>query len=183
MEQTRCRTFRELPYAMKKHWATRLHDDLRLQWNETLLSWALLGRPIHRVGETRTAIEMEDHDKANILFEGVHRTGPIMVWDRGSWEPHLKAEGMLASLEEGFLLFTLRGERLNGLFSLMRKHPAIKGRRPVWELCKEADLSPESSVECDVLEGPPRSICTGRTVEQIVRDWFGRKRAQSGLFD
>jgi len=74
------------PYAMKKHRATRLHYDLRLEWNGVLLSWALPDGPCSCVGVLREAIEMEDHRVANLLSEGVHETGPILLWDRGTWE-------------------------------------------------------------------------------------------------
>src|ERR1035438_6545673 len=56
-------------YAMKKHRATRLHYDLRLEWNGVLLSWALPEGPGYRAGVLREAIEMEDHRVANLLFE------------------------------------------------------------------------------------------------------------------
>lgn len=75
-------------YAIKKHQATHLHYDLRLEWNGVLLSWALPQGPSCRAAVLREAIEMEDHRVANLLFEGVHETGPIMLWDRGTWEPH-----------------------------------------------------------------------------------------------
>src|ERR1700729_2693816 len=82
-----CRVLRERAYAMKKHHATRLHYDLRLEWNGVLLSWALPDGPSYCVGDEREAIEMPDHRKKYLLFEGVHETGPIMLWDRGMWVP------------------------------------------------------------------------------------------------
>src|SRR6185312_3775694 len=48
---------RQRAYAMKKHRATRLHYDLRLEWNGVLLSWALPEGPSCRVGTLREAIE------------------------------------------------------------------------------------------------------------------------------
>jgi len=81
------RALHERAYAMKKHHATRLHYDLRLEWNGVLLSWALPDGPSCCAGVIRKAIEMEDHSRTNLLFEGVHETGPIMLWDRGTWEP------------------------------------------------------------------------------------------------
>ena len=65
------RAFCERAYAMKKHHAARLHHDLRLECNGVLLSWALPEGPSCRAGEIRIAIEMEDHKRANLLFEGV----------------------------------------------------------------------------------------------------------------
>jgi hypothetical protein len=79
---------------MKQHHAAHLHYDLRLEWNGVLLSWALSEGPSRRAGAIREAIEMEDHNRAHLLFEGVHETGPIMLWDRGTvsvvfWPPCL----------------------------------------------------------------------------------------------
>jgi len=49
-EVSRC-ALRERAYAMKKHHATRLHYDLRMEWNGVLLSWALPddGRQLERL--------------------------------------------------------------------------------------------------------------------------------------
>src|ERR1700733_11497778 len=102
--------FHERKYAFKKHHATRLHYDLRLEWNGFLLSWALPEGPSCNAGIIREAIEMEDHRTINLLFEGVHHTGPIMLWDRGTWEPHLESDDIESSLRNGILRFTLRGE-------------------------------------------------------------------------
>jgi bifunctional non-homologous end joining protein LigD len=93
-------------YATKKHHATRLHYDLRLEWNGVLLSWALPQGPSCHAGVLREAIEMEDHRVANLLFEGVHETGPIMLWDRGTWEPHPEFEDIEICLRKGILRFT-----------------------------------------------------------------------------
>jgi len=88
-----CQTH-ERAYAMKQHHAAHLHYDLRLEWNGVLLSWALSEGPSRRAGAIREAIEMEDLNRAHLLFEGVHETGPIMLWDRGTvsvvfWPPCL----------------------------------------------------------------------------------------------
>ena len=175
--------FRQRPYAMKKHWATRLHDDLRLEWNGVLLSWALIGKPIFRVGETRVAIEMEDHNKENILFEGIHRTGTIMVWDCGSWEPLIGDEGVLNGLKNGFLRFVLRGGKLQGIWTLSRNAPASGAQRAVWTLRKEADLFDYPSIHDFSLEAQPISICTGRTQEEIVLEWYRARTKQWRLFN
>ncbi len=183
MEKSYCPAFGELPYVMKKHWATRYHDDLRLAWLGVSLSWALPEGAPHRAGETRAAIEMEDHNRANLLFEGVHETGTIMVWDRGTWEPLIKPEHMLTSLERGFLRFALRGERLQGIFTLTRTDVAGSARRAAWILRKESDLFGEASIHSDGPVGPPKSICTGRTKEDIDRDWKKAKKKGPQLFN
>jgi bifunctional non-homologous end joining protein LigD len=176
--------FRERAYAMKKHHATRLHYDLRLEWNGVLLSWALPEGPSCRAGVIRKAIEMEDHCRANLLFEGVHETGPIMLWDRGTWEPHSEFEDIESCLGKGVLRFTLHGEKLKGGWMLKRTSDARNTSRPVWILCKEADSFAGNHMFTE--KEWQNSIITRRTMEDIVRGWTIRKdrhEGQAELFD
>jgi bifunctional non-homologous end joining protein LigD len=180
------RVLRERAYAVKKHHATRLHYDLRLEWNGVLLSWALPEGPSCCAGTIRKAIEMEDHSRANLLFEGVHETGPIMLWDRGTWEPQLESDDIRSALRRGVLRFTLRGEKLKGDWTLARISSAGNASRPTWTLCKEADSFAESRSDKCVLIERPNSISTGRTMSEIVRDWTSpkdRHERQTSLFD
>ena len=180
------RALRKRAYAMKKHHATRLHYDLRLEWNGVLLSWALPEEPSCCAGAIRKAIEMEDHSRANLLFEGVHEAGPIMLWDRGTWEPHLEFDNIESSLRRGILRFTLRGEKLRGGWTLTRMNSARNAQRPIWTLCKQADSFAGSRADKCVLEEWQNSVSTGRTMEQIVRDWTKRSdkyERQTRLFD
>jgi bifunctional non-homologous end joining protein LigD len=184
-EANRC-ALHERAYSMKKHHATRLHYDLRLEWNGVLLSWALPDGPSCCAGAIRKAIEMKDHDRENVVFEGVHRTGPIMLWDRGTWEPHLESDDVGSALSRGVLRFTLRGERLKGCWTLTRIKRARNTSKPVWTLCKQADSFAESRADKCVLEEWPNSVSTGRTMGEIVRDWTkpkDRYERQTKLFD
>jgi bifunctional non-homologous end joining protein LigD len=171
--------FRESAYAMKKHLATRLHYDLRLEWNRVLLSWALPEGPDCRAGITREAIEMDDHRLAYLQFEGVHETGPIMLWDRGTWEPYSGYEDIGKSLCKGILQFKLYGDKLGGSWILRRTY-TIRNARPIWMLCKQADEFAESYTHSCVLVERPNSISTGRTLEEIVRDWTRPKDKHPG---
>jgi bifunctional non-homologous end joining protein LigD len=170
-EEANLRALRERAYAMKKHHATRLHYDLRLEWNGVLLSWARPEGPSCRLGVIRKAIEMEDHSRANLLFEGVHETGPIMLWDRGTWEPYPESDDIESSLRRGILRFTLRGEKLKGDWTLARTNTPKNAPRPIWTLSKQAASFAASLADKCVLEEQPNSISTGRTMEEIVRDW------------
>jgi bifunctional non-homologous end joining protein LigD len=177
--------FRERVYAMKKHHATRLHYDLRLEWNGVLLSWALRESPSCHAGVIREAIEMDDHRKVYLRFEGVHETGPIMLWDLGTWEPHPKSDDIEKGLRTGILQFTLHGEKLKGGWTLIRTNTTKNGR-PVWTLCKHADEFAESPACKSVFDEKPNSISTGRTMQKIVRDWAipkDRHQRQMKLFD
>jgi len=169
VEAHRC-AFGERAYAMKKHDATHLHYDLRLEWNEVLLSWALPDGPSCGAGVIRKAIEMEDHPKANILFEGEHETGTIMLWDCGTWKPYPESADIEKSLRKGILLFTLHGEKLKGDWTLTKTNTTSHAR-PIWTLCKHVDAFAESYTSKCVLKELPNSISTGRTLEEIDRDW------------
>jgi bifunctional non-homologous end joining protein LigD len=163
------RALHERAYAMKKHHATRLHYDLRMEWNGVLLSWALPDGPSHCAGAIREAIEMEDHNRENLLFEGVHETGPIMLWDRGTWEPLPEFNDIEDCLRKGMLRFTLYGEKLKGGWMLARTNR--DARRPIWTLSKLADSFAESTADKSILMEQPNSISSGRTMEEIVQDW------------
>lgn len=185
-EEANRRAFGERAYAMKKHDATHLHYDLRLKWNDVLLSWALPEGPSCRAGICREAIEMENHNSAYLLFEGVHKTGTIMLWDRGTWEPHPEFEDIEKSLRMGILRFTLRGEKLKGGWTLARINTAKNQSHAVWTLSKYADAFAQSRSDKCILMERPNSISTGRTMDEIERDWFSPKNKhlhQMKLFD
>jgi bifunctional non-homologous end joining protein LigD len=180
----RC-TFGERVYAMKKHDATRLHYDLRLEWNGVLLSWALTEGPSCNARVVREAIEMADHRRAYLLFEGMHKTGTIMLWDRGTWEPYPKFADIEKNLRKGILQFALHGEKLKGGWTLTKTNTTSHAR-PIWTLCKHADAFAESHTLRCVLDEKPNSISTGRTMEGIVRDWTrprGKHQGQMRLFE
>jgi bifunctional non-homologous end joining protein LigD len=185
--ETSHRAFRERAYAMKKHLATRLHYDLRLAWNGVVLSWAIPAGPGCCAGVIREAIEMKDHRVANLLFEGVHETGPIMLWDRGTWEPYPDSADIESSLRRGILRFTLRGEKLKGDWTLVRTGRRQGDRQdPIWLLSKDDDEFARASNEPDILKEAPDSVLTGRSLEEIAQEWTTGKRkstSQAGLFD
>ena len=173
-------------YAMKKHAATRLHYDLRLEWDGVLLSWALPEGPSCDARVIRQAIEMENHRKAYLLFEGVHRTGTIMVWDCGTWELNSEFEDIRKSLDKGILRFTLRGEKLKGGWILTRTSALENGSHPVWTLSKCVDAYAENNIGKCVLVEKPNSVLTGRTLEEIDLHWNNPKdkyQQQMRLFD
>jgi bifunctional non-homologous end joining protein LigD len=176
----------ERAYAMKKHHATRLHYDLRLEWNGVLLSWALPEGPSCCSGAIRRAIEVEDHRRANLSFEGLHETGPIMLWDRGTWEPQMESDDIHSALHNGVLRFTLHGEKLKGGWTLARINGSGDVPRPVWTLSKQADSFAAKRADKCILEIRPNSISTGKSMEEIVREWTAPKDKhewQTKLFD
>ncbi|HSS97120.1 MAG TPA: DNA polymerase ligase N-terminal domain-containing protein [Terriglobales bacterium] len=170
---------------MKKHHASRLHYDLRLEWDGGLLSWALPQGPSRQATVIRQAIEMESHRKAYLGFEGEHETGTIMLWDRGTWEPYPTSADVGENLHKGILRFTLHGEKLKGGWILTRITTESVWH-PTWTLCKCDDPFAQSQTNKCILEEMPNSIKTGRTMGEIRRDWSSPKdryQHQMKLFD
>ena len=106
------------------------------------------------------AIHVEDHPLEYASFEGVipegnYGAGPVIVWDRGVWvplkDPH---EG----LEDGKLLFELRGHKLRGRWTLVK----MKKTEKEWLLIKERD-----GLEGEDRELAEASILSGLTVEEL----------------
>src|SRR5438270_3559849 len=118
-----------LRFVVQKHAATRLHYDFRLELNGVLLSWAVPKGPSLDPGDKRLAMHVEDHPLEYGDFEGVippkqYGSGPVLLWDRGTWVPEGDAE---ESYKKGRLKFTLEGEKLRGSWTLVRSHGSKYG--------------------------------------------------------
>ncbi|HEU0120526.1 MAG TPA: DNA ligase D [Bryobacteraceae bacterium] len=132
---------KRLRYAIQEHHARRLHFDLRLEWDGVLLSWALTKEPETSPGGKRLAVRTEAHPLAYIDFEGSipqgqYGGGTVSLWDRGHWDP---AGDAGAGLAKGHLRFAIFGQRLHGLWDLVRLKP--EGRRENWLFMKAQDDS------------------------------------------
>ena len=155
----RAKEAKALGYVIQKHWATRLHYDLRLEWNGVLLSWAVPKGPCFDPTEKRMAIHVEDHPVDYASFEGTipprqYGAGTVIVWDRGSWEPEGDVDEGLA---KGKLLFRLHGEKLAGLWELVRiAKPGDK--QDAWMLFKKRDAWARPLADYDVISALPDSV-------------------------
>jgi bifunctional non-homologous end joining protein LigD len=94
-----------------------LHYDFRLERDGVFKSWALPKGVPERPGEKRLAIQVEDHTLEFGKFEGLipageYGAGQIEIWDRGSYE--------IVHWQEDNILVSLRGERCQGQFRLVR---------------------------------------------------------------
>jgi bifunctional non-homologous end joining protein LigD len=148
-----------LSFVVQKHWASRLHYDFRLELDGVLLSWAVPKGPSYDPSKMQMAIHVEDHPLSYASFEGTippkqYGAGTVIVWDRGSWEPvgdpH---EGM----RKGKLLFRLHGEKLAGLWELVRIAKPGDKQDP-WMLFKKRDDWARPLADYDVIAALPDSV-------------------------
>jgi bifunctional non-homologous end joining protein LigD len=155
-----------LRFVVQHHIASRDHYDFRMEWNGTLLSWAVPKGPSYNTADKRLAIQVEDHPIEYRNFEGTipkgeYGGGVVMLWDEGYWEPDGNAD---ENLHNGALKFTLRGRRLKGKWVLIRLKAKENERNNNWLLLKEKDKYTKN--ESGIL-GFATSIRTGRTMEEI----------------
>ena len=135
----RARKANALAFVIQKHWASRLHYDFRLELDGVLLSWAVPKGPSFDPQEKRMAIHVEDHPVSYGTFEGTiplrqYGAGTVIVWDRGTWEP---VGDPREGLAKGKLLFNLHGEKLAGLWELVRI-PKPGDKQEPWFSLQEA---------------------------------------------
>jgi DNA ligase D-like protein (predicted 3'-phosphoesterase) len=149
-------------FVVQEHQATAHHFDLRLQVDGVMRSWAVPKGPSLDPAAKRLAVQVEDHELAHNTFEGASGSGGVIVWDRGSYEQGGRVPWPLA-LERGHAVFVLHGEKLQGGFALQRTRP---GSKPQWLLIKRRDeLARPGS---DVLAEHPRSVISGRTLDELL---------------
>jgi bifunctional non-homologous end joining protein LigD len=148
-----------LSFVIQKHHASRLHYDFRLELDGTLKSWAVPKGPCLDPQVKRMAVRVEDHPLSYAGFEGTipegqYGAGTVIVWDRGEWLPEGNARQALAA---GKLKFELRGEKLNGRWTLVRMRG--KGeKQEAWLLIKENDGEARALDDHDVVEAQPDSV-------------------------
>jgi DNA ligase D-like protein (predicted 3'-phosphoesterase) len=103
-------------FVIQKHFASRLHWDLRLEMDGVLKSWAVPKEPSADTKVKRLAIQVEDHDLDYADFEGEiaegqYGAGKVEIWDSGDYE--------MLERSEGILRFDLEGRRLSGSWKLV----------------------------------------------------------------
>jgi bifunctional non-homologous end joining protein LigD len=158
-------------FVIQKHAARRLHYDLRLQLDGVMKSWAVTRGPSLVPGEKRLAVQVEDHPIAYNKFEGTipkgeYGGGTVMIWDRGRWAPEGDPEKGLA---DGHLSFQLKGVKLHGGWYLVRMRQRAGEKHNNWLLIKQHDAAARTAKQRDVLIEKPRSVKTGRTMDEIAQ--------------
>ena len=167
-----------LQFCIQKHDASHLHYDFRLELQGTLKSWAVPKGPSLDPTQRRLAIQVEDHPLDYAAFEGHipeghYGAGDVIVWDRGLWIPRGDPG---QGYREGHLTFELKGEKLNGTWSLVRTR--MKGRQPQWFLIKAKDEHAQGEPGYDILTARPESALSERTLPSRVPVAQPAKRAK-----
>lgn len=157
------KSFSKLRFCVQHHLARKDHYDFRLEFNGTLLSWAVPKGPSYNPTDKRLAIQVEDHPLAYRTFEGTipkgeYGGGTVQLWDQGYWQP--LDDNIASAIKKGVLKFTLHGKRLRGKWSI------FKTKEKNWILIKEKD----NIKLYDDINYFKTSIKTGRTVEEIANN-------------
>jgi bifunctional non-homologous end joining protein LigD len=156
-------------FVIQKHDATRLHYDLRLEFDGVFKSWAVTRGPSLDPHDKRLAVEVEDHpldygDFEGTIPKGQYGGGTVQLWDRGFWYADDPEKG----LRKGDLKFTLDGERLHGSWVLVRmRHDRNGGKRTNWLLIKHGDEFAKEGKANKILDDDA-SVASGRTMKQIA---------------
>jgi len=105
------------------------------------------------------AIHVEDHPVEYSSFEGTipprqYGAGDVIVWDRGTWEP---VGNPRDGMKMGKLVFRLHGEKLAGLWELVRISKP-DDRQDLWMLFKKRDEWARPLAEFDVIKALPDSV-------------------------
>ena len=157
-------------FVVQKHAASRLHYDFRLELEGVLKSWAIPKGPSLDPADKRLAMHVEDHpleygDFEGIIPKGQYGGGTVLLWDRGTWQP---VGDPHKSYRAGSMKFTLDGKKLRGGFALVKIGAGRQGRGDdrSWLLIKERDQ--QAAPGRPIVESQPKSVASGRTLEQIA---------------
>ncbi len=162
-------------FVIQKHDASRLHYDLRLEYDGVFKSWAVTKGPSLDPHDKRLAVEVEDHpldygDFEGTIPKGQYGGGTVQLWDRGYWESDDPERGF----RKGDLKFTLHGDKLHGSWVLVRmRSDRTGGKRTNWLLIKHRDDFAREGKANKILEAD-QSVASGRSMEQIAQ---GKGRA------
>lgn len=164
-------------FVIQKHAARSLHYDFRLEADGVLKSWAVPKGPSTDPRDKRLAMPTEDHpldyrDFEGVIPKGQYGAGAVIVWDRGTYRNLSEEEDRRmtvgAALRKGHLKFWLNGEKLRGGYALTR---IGKGKDKRWLMVKMDDQ--EADARRNPVGSEPRSVLSGRTVEEVAEEEGG----------
>jgi bifunctional non-homologous end joining protein LigD len=147
-------------FVIQKHWASRLHYDLRLELDGAMKSWAVPKGPCYDPSVKRMAVQVEDHPIAYNQFEGEipagqYGAGKVIIWDEGTWTP---VGDPRKGYREGHLKFDVQGVKMRGRWALVRLKGRESERQPPWLLIKDRDEFARAEREFSVVDEMPDSV-------------------------
>ncbi|MFN9470336.1 non-homologous end-joining DNA ligase [Acidovorax sp.] len=150
-----------LQFVIQKHWASRLHYDFRLELDGVMVSWAVPKGPSYDPKVKSVAIHVEDHPIDYNTFEGSipkgeYGAGTVIIWDQGTWEPvGAPRDGLI----KGKIMFHLHGQKLAGLWELVRISKRGEKKQDQWMLFKKrGDAWARPIAEYNVITALPDSV-------------------------
>jgi bifunctional non-homologous end joining protein LigD len=157
-------------FVVQLHRARRPHYDLRFEIDGVLASWAVPKGPTLDPAARRNAVHVDDHPIEYLDFEGVippgeYGGGDVIVWDRGTWEPH-GTDDPAAAVAAGELHAEVHGHKLRGRLVLVRRERDGSGKDQ-WLLLHKRD---EHAVAGWDPADHPRSVLSGRTSDEVRAD-------------
>lgn len=161
---------KKLSFFVQRHNATHLHYDFRLELEGVLKSWAVPKGPSLDPSVKRLAVHVEDHPLEYGTFEGeipAHQygAGQVVLWDAGEWIPF---GDPLKSYRNGKLTFSLVGQKLTGVWALVRMGKPRAGK-DYWLLVKERDNQARSGDEAAITTLQPEGVATSSSKRNISR--------------
>ena len=165
-------------WVIQQHSARRMHYDFRLEAGGVLISWAVPKGPSYDPRVKRLAVKVEDHPLDYREFEGTiprdnYGAGAVIVWDEGTYR-NLTEKGsrpvpVTDAVAHGHVSVWLEGQKLKGGWSFTR----FGADSTSWALVKRKDEYADPTKDITVDE--PRSVKSGRTVEEVAQDPEARK--------
>ena len=142
-----------------------------------LRSWAVPKGPSLNPNDKRLAVQVEDHpleygDFEGVIPKGEYGAGKVIVWDRGSYEYAGINRNELEAWEKGTLEFRLHGEKLKGIWMLVRMKGPEKNQ---WLLFKKGDAYAAKNV--NIVEEASESVLSGLEVDEVGEEpavWHSR---------
>jgi bifunctional non-homologous end joining protein LigD len=157
-----------------------MHYDFRLEAGGVLISWAVPKGPSYDPRVRRLAVKVDDHPLDYRGFEGLigsdnYGSGAVIVWDEGLYRNLTSDKGhpvpVAEAVEAGHVSVWLEGHKLVGGWSLTR----FQGNN--WTLVKRRD--DRAAPFLDITREEPRSVKTGRTVQEVGAERARANRASA----
>lgn len=164
-------------FVVQKHQASHLHYDFRLAAEGVLKSWAVPKGVPTALEEKRLAILVEDHpydykDFEGVIPKGSYGAGTVEIWDRGVYLPTKgedPKEFVAAGIKKGHFNFFLDGDKLRGVYSLIRLQ---KGAPNNWLIFKKSHAAAPEKIKPMLADAVDKSFSDPDWLFEIKWDGY-----------